>query len=89
MRRNDAGLHGGRHGFDVGGQVVIDVVVLHAGTDLAHHALQAEFDRIEANVRVIRVPTYYANQLYDLRGHVELVRQRLAQRPGALRMAAE
>jgi NMT1 family protein len=52
-------------------------------------ALQAEFDRIEANVRVIRVPTYYANQLYDLRGHVELVRQRLAQRPGAMRMAAE
>lgn len=52
-------------------------------------ALQAEFDRIEAHVRVIRVPTYYSNQLYDLRGHVELVRQRLAQRPGPLRMAAE
>jgi uncharacterized protein len=51
--------------------------------------LQAEFDRIESNVRVIRVPTYYSNQLYDLRGHIDLVRQRLAQPPDGLRMAAE
>jgi hypothetical protein len=52
-------------------------------------ALEAEFDRIESHVRVMRVPTYYSNQLYDLRGHIELVRQRLAQRPEGVRMAAE
>ena len=34
--------------------------------------------------------TYFSNQLYDLRGHIELVRQRLALRPmAAPRMAAE
>jgi hypothetical protein len=35
------------------------------------------------------VPLYYSHQLYDLRGHVDLVRQRLAQRPSVLRVAAE
>ena len=52
-------------------------------------ALQAEFDRIEAHVRHIRVPVYYSNQLYDLRGHIDLVRQRLAATPMRPRMAAE
>jgi hypothetical protein len=52
-------------------------------------ALQAEFERIESHVRGIRVPLYYSNQLYDLRGHIELVRQRLAATPMRPRMAAE
>ncbi|HJU33387.1 MAG TPA: TAXI family TRAP transporter solute-binding subunit [Hyphomicrobiaceae bacterium] len=52
-------------------------------------ALQTEFDRIDSNVKMLRVPAYYSNQLYDLRGHIELVRQRLAAKPEALRMAAE
>ena len=52
-------------------------------------ALQAEFERIETHVRQIRVPLYYANQLYDLRGHIDLVRQRLAETPMRPRMAAE
>jgi hypothetical protein len=52
-------------------------------------ALQDEFERIDSHVRRIRVPMYYSNQLYDLRGHIDLVRQRLAVRPEGLRMAAE
>lgn len=52
-------------------------------------ALQEELERIDSHVRRIRVPTYYSNQLYDLRGHIDLVRQRLAVRPDGLRMAAE
>lgn len=52
-------------------------------------AMQAEFDRIDTHVRTIKVPPYYANQLYDLRGHIDLVRQRLAVKPQPMRMAAE
>jgi TRAP-type uncharacterized transport system substrate-binding protein len=54
--------------------------------DLAAH--QAELERIDGAVRRIRVPNYFSNELYDLRGHIDLVRQRLAVRPG-LQMAAE
>ena len=35
------------------------------------------------------MPAYYSNQLYDLRGHIDLVRQRLATMPEGMRMAAE
>jgi hypothetical protein len=52
-------------------------------------AVRGEFDRIDSHVRLMRVPAYYANQLYDLRGHIDLVRQRLAGRPEPMRMAAE
>jgi hypothetical protein len=52
-------------------------------------ALHAEFDRIDSHVRRLRVPVYYSNQLYDLRGHIDLVRQRLGVPPEGLRMAAE
>jgi hypothetical protein len=52
-------------------------------------AVWAEFDRIDSHVRVMSVPAYYANQLYDLRGHIDLVRQRLATMPEPVRMAAE
>jgi uncharacterized protein len=51
--------------------------------------LQAEFDRIDTAVRRIRVPLFYSDKLYDLRGHIDLVRQRLAVRPMPTRMAAE
>lgn len=51
--------------------------------------LQAEFERIETHVKSMRVPSYYSNQLYDLRGHIDLVRQRLAPPPMSARMAAE
>jgi hypothetical protein len=51
--------------------------------------LQAEFDRIDSHVRRLRVPSYYSSDLYDLRGHIDLVRQRLAMKPARPRMAAE
>jgi hypothetical protein len=60
---------------------------LDNGADPA--ALQAEFDRIDTHVRRLRVPNYYSSELYDLRGHIELVRQRLAAKPARQRMAAE
>jgi hypothetical protein len=56
--------------------------------DLAAH--QAEIERIDARVRRLRVPLYFSHQLYDLRGHIDLVRQRLAERPPQeMRAAAE
>lgn len=51
--------------------------------------LQTELERIDTHVRRIRVPLYFSHQLYDLRGHIDLVRQRLAARPATMRMAAE
>lgn len=54
--------------------------------DLATH--QAELERIDGAVRRIRVPLYFSNELYDLRGHIDLVRQRLSVKP-SLQMAAE
>ena len=44
-------------------------------------AHQAELERIDGAVRRIRVPRYFSNELYDLRLHIDLVRQRLAMRP--------
>lgn len=55
--------------------------------DLA--AQQAELERIDARVQRIRVPLGFSNQFYDLRGHIDLVRQRLGQSSPGLRMAAE
>ena len=43
-------------------------------------ALQAEFDRIDSHVRAIRLPSFFSHELYDLRSHIELMRQRLARR---------
>ena len=39
-----------------------------------------EIDRIDAAVSKIQVPLNYSDQYYDLRVHIELVRQRLAAR---------
>lgn len=38
---------------------------------------RAELDRIDRAVSKIRVPLYFSDRLYDLRGHIDLVRQRL------------
>lgn len=54
--------------------------------DAAAH--QTELERIDGAVRRIRVPNFFSNELYDLRMHIDLVRQRLSARPG-LQMAAE
>ncbi len=57
-----------------------------AKLDVAVH--QAELERIDGAVRRIRVPLYFTNELYDLRLHIDLVRQRLSTQP-SLQMAAE
>jgi hypothetical protein len=46
-----------------------------------------ELDRIDRAVSKIRVPLYFSDRLYDLRGHINIVRQRLS--PQTLRAAAE
>jgi uncharacterized protein len=46
-----------------------------------------DLDRIDRAVSKIRVPLYFSDRLYDLRGHVDLVRQRLT--PQGLKIAAE
>jgi hypothetical protein len=51
---------------------------------------QAEIERIDSHVRRLRVPLYFSHRLYDLRGHIDLVRHRLAARsPQGIRIAAE
>jgi TRAP-type uncharacterized transport system substrate-binding protein len=54
--------------------------------DLATH--QAELERIDGAVRRIRVPSYFSNELYDLRLHIDVVRKRLWPQT-KLQMAAE
>ena len=53
------------------------------GANFDAGVLQAEFDRIDTHVRRIRVPRFYSDELYDLRGHIDLVRQRLAVKPAS------
>lgn len=52
---------------------------------------RAELERIDSAVRRIRVPLAYSDRVYDLRGHIDLVRKLLYARgaPEALRPAAE
>ena len=52
---------------------------------------QAELDRIDRAASRIRVPLPFADRLYDLRGHIELVSRRLAQREASasIKVAAE
>ena len=59
--------------------------------EVASHLLikQAELEHIDAAVSRIRLPFYFADQVYDLRGHIDLVRQRLAARPHPAAMAAQ
>jgi len=49
--------------------------------------MHTELDDIDRAVATIKVPLYLSDQLYDLRGHIDLVRQRLAERE-RLRVAA-
>jgi TRAP-type uncharacterized transport system substrate-binding protein len=53
----------------------------HPGAAIHIRARRAELERIDAAVRRIRIPIYFADQVYDLRGHIDLVRQRLALLP--------
>ena len=40
-------------------------------------ALLAELDKLDARAARVRVPLGYADQLYSLRSHIDLVRERL------------
>jgi TRAP transporter TAXI family solute receptor len=46
-----------------------------AATSLAHY--HEQLDRIEEQVREVRVPLAYANEIYTLRQHIDFVRERL------------
>jgi uncharacterized protein len=50
---------------------------------------RADIERIDTGVRRIRVPLAFSDQLYDLRGHIDFVRQRLASHVTPLKVAAE
>jgi TRAP-type uncharacterized transport system substrate-binding protein len=49
---------------------------------------QAELERIETAVSHIRFPLAFTDQLYDLRGHIHIVRRRFAPQTGATERAA-
>jgi hypothetical protein len=53
--------------------------------ETTHHA---ELERIDGAVRRIQVPLHFSSELYDLRLHIDLVRQRLSALP-AMKLAAE
>jgi len=40
-------------------------------------ALVADLDKLDARAARVRVPLAYTDQLYSLRGHIDLVRERL------------
>lgn len=61
----------------------------HPSPDDDLPALQAEIERIDTGVRRIRYPLNFSDQFYHLRLHINLVRQRLFQKPQPVRMAAE
>jgi hypothetical protein len=48
-----------------------------------------ELDRIDRAVSRIKVPREFSDRLYDLRGHIDLVRQRLLVRQQPAKAAAE
>jgi uncharacterized protein len=48
-----------------------------------------ELDRIDRAVSRIKVPRDFSDRLYDLRGHIDLVRQRLIARQAPIKAAAE
>lgn len=53
----------------------VDLRLVKQDTD--RQALAAELDRIENDVRAVHVPLSFADRLYHLRQHIDLVRQRL------------
>ena len=67
----------------------IEAKLDHPSPDDDLPALQAEIERIDTGVRRIRYPLNFSDQFYHLRLHINLVRQRLFQKPQPVRMAAE
>ena len=58
-----------------------------ASVDMA--PLLGEIERIDAAARRVRVPLEYSDQLYDLRGHIDLVRRRVHQWPEPLKYVSQ
>ena len=58
---------------------ILEKTLDSGGASHAPGAAQAEIDRIDAAVRSSRFPNHFSDQLYDLRGHIDLVRRRLTQ----------
>lgn len=58
------------------------------GSPLDGGARDAELERIDDAVRRVQVPLNFSNELYDLRLHIDLVRQRISAAPG-MDIAAE
>jgi hypothetical protein len=58
------------------------------GAKLDQTAQLAELERIDGAVRRIPLPLNFSSELYDLRLHIDLVRQRLTV-PPAMKLAAE
>jgi uncharacterized protein len=63
-------------------------IVPNGGDDHLDEKIR-ELERIDHAVRRIRVPLAFSDQLYDLRGHINLVRQRLLASNVLSRRAAE
>lgn len=57
--------------------LAIDPVVHGAGGEPRQQASIAELDRVEQEIAKVHVPLSYADQLYALRVHLELVREKL------------
>ena len=49
------------------------------GRDIS--AMVAQFDHLEEQANHLRIPVTYASLLYELRDHIDVVRERLQKRP--------
>ena len=68
-----------------GEEVVTLDALTYAGNLQNLAALQTEIERIDAWAERIGVPLSYTHELYALRGHIQLVRQRIVDRAAAAR----
>ena len=50
-----------------------------SGRDIS--AMVAQFDRLEEQANHLRIPVTYASRLYELRDHIDVVRERLQKQP--------
>ena len=49
------------------------------GRDIS--AMVAHFDQLEEQANHLRIPATYASMLYELRDHIDVVRERLQKQP--------
>ena len=63
------------------GQVEAAAVPALINAALAKTNLGAQFDRLEEQANHLRIPVAYASMLYELRDHIDVVRERLQKQP--------